>query len=293
MRYGWGGRGCIRLTRCTLYDAHIGGLALPCVGLRESFLAKVADLLLDKEYLPSELPGCFSSSKLAQTKFYVDGVYKAGKGYKEIRSGRHSNPRDSVRRRSLALVNPVGYAPLVEEISDGYKDIFDFCKGSTLSKSPVRSRGITLGRVSPDLGKVRFSEWQRPFLASAKYVLSLDINRFYQSIYTHSLPWALHSKAVAKLHPKDTSLLGNRLDVASRRLQSSQTIGLPIGPSTSFVLSEIISTAIENVVVGTLVSDDVRGYRYLETGFWSLAIEQPLNVHTLQLGERRRNLSYL
>lgn len=242
-------------------------------------------LLLDSEYFPKELPACFSTDELNSTKFISDILYSKEKSDIEIRSGSHSHPRDSQRRRPLSLPNPIGYAKLVEEISAGYKEIHSYCQGARLSKSKIPNTGIALRRISPNLGDVRFSEWQRPILSENKFILSLDLTRFYGSIYTHSIPWALHSKSVAKKHTQDKSLLGNRLDIASRRMQSNQTIGIPIGPSTSFIISEIISTAIEGEISPIIEDHGISGYRYLDD--WFLAANDRASLERVYAGVRK------
>jgi hypothetical protein len=63
-------------------------------------------------------------------------------------------------------------------------------------------------------------------------------------VYTHSIPWALHGKDAAR-KGKTYSLLGNRLDLWMRETQDKQTGGIPIGPDTSFIVGEVIGTAID------------------------------------------------
>jgi len=76
------------------------------------------------------------------------------------------------------------------------------------------------------------------------YLLHSDVSRYYHSIYTHAIPWALHSKAFAKAN-RSLKHLGNRLDTFVRNGQDGQTIGLPVGPDTSRVLAEILGVAID------------------------------------------------
>jgi hypothetical protein len=79
---------------------------------------------------------------------------------------------------------------------------------------------------------------------TAKALLVADISEFYHSIYTHSIPWALHTKPIAKAN-HTLNLLGNRLDRAIQNAQHGQTIGIPIGPDTSLVISEVILSSLE------------------------------------------------
>jgi len=99
------------------------------------------------------------------------------------------------------------------------------------------------------------------FRKNARYVLLADVTECYRSIYTHSIPWALHGKSVAKKNQKNT-LLGNRIDKLVRNMQDRQTNGIPIGPDTSLIIGEIILSAVDarlNEILGP-----VSGFRYYD-----------------------------
>jgi len=53
--------------------------------------------------------------------------------------------------------------------------------------------------------------WRARSRTASHYLLATDLSQFYPSISTHSIPWALHKKSVAKARPNDYSLLGNAL----------------------------------------------------------------------------------
>ena len=100
------------------------------------------------------------------------------------------------------------------------------------------------------------------------YVLRADIGDFYGSVYTHSIPWALHSKSTAKVI-RDSSLFGNRIDTCVRNCQDGQTKGIPIGPDTSLLIGEIILSAVDGSLPTEIRN---RGFRYMddyEFCFWS------------------------
>jgi len=88
-------------------------------------------------------------------------------------------------------------------------------------------------------------------MGRARFTLLTDINNFYGSLYTHSLEWALHTKAYAKANvaAKGPRLLGGKLDGAVRRGQDGQTKGVPVGPDTSLILAEIVLSAIDKELV--------------------------------------------
>lgn len=100
------------------------------------------------------------------------------------------------------------------------------------------------------------------------YELKADVSKYFPSIYTHSIPWALHTKKVAKSKEgrTDKTLLGNQLDEAVRKGQSGQTKGIPIGTDTSRIIAEIIGTALDVEFVNQLKLEniDYKGYRFID-----------------------------
>ena len=93
---------------------------------------------------------------------------------------------------------------------------------------------------------------------------------FFPTIYTHTIPWALHTKPVAKANKgkgkKSPQLLGNLLDIRCMSLQDGQTIGLPIGPDTSHILAELIRVAID-LELHSQLSSWPPGFRYVDDFF--------------------------
>ena len=97
--------------------------------------------------------------------------------------------------------------------------------------------------------------------ASSHYLLQTDIDNFYPSTYTHVIPWALHSKLVAKQHRRDYGYLGNIIDLIIRNSQDGQTLGIPIGPDSSLVIAEIILSAVDTVLLNAGLTN---GFRFLD-----------------------------
>ena len=95
-------------------------------------------------------------------------------------------------------------------------------------------------------GKERFENEEADIreMTGAHYVACTDISNCFPSIYTHSIPWALHGRSKSK---KDHSVLleGNLLDRVTQGTRDGQTNGLLIGPHSSNVVSEIILTRID------------------------------------------------
>jgi len=67
------------------------------------------------------------------------------------------------------------------------------------------------------------------------------------SIYTHSITWAAYGKEKVKGQLKlFEGSLADRLDVLVRACNRNQTVGIPIGPETSRILAEIVSSRIDD-----------------------------------------------
>jgi hypothetical protein len=77
------------------------------------------------------------------------------------------------------------------------------------------------------------------------FALKTDISRYYPTLYTHSISWALHGKEDAKKKRRPSDLWGNELDQAVRGTKDGQTLGIPIGPDTSLIIAEILATTID------------------------------------------------
>jgi hypothetical protein len=136
--------------------------------------------------------------------------------------------------------------------------------------------------------------------STARYTLHADISRFYHSIYTHSIPWALHSKTVAKAD-RSSGLLGNNLDRLVQKAQDGQTMGIPIGPDTSLLIAEIILGAVDSELADIRL---LNGFRYIddyEFGFVTLAdaenaiaaLQNVLNGYELALNPRKTKIQNL
>lgn len=121
--------------------------------------------------------------------------------------------------------------------------LFDTAVGS-VSRPQVDAAGPRHVRITShrDLPKIRLQT-----LSRFKFCLVTDVSRFFYSIYTHALPWALNGKAAAKTDNDKNSatVFGNRLDFIIRQAQAKQTIGIPVGPDSSKIAAEIIMSAVD------------------------------------------------
>jgi len=136
----------------------------------------------------------------------------------------------------------------------------------------------------------------------ARYLLKADIAQFYPSIYTHTIPWALHGKQQAKLEIKNPSLPGNVIDKELQACQNGQTKGVSIGPDTSLGIAELVLAPIDarlkrecSVVGGLRFIDDMEySFRKLADAEEALyRLEEFLHEYELQLNSTKTLISAL
>ena len=89
---------------------------------------------------------------------------------------------------------------------------------------------------------------------ASRFIVQADISTCFPSIYSHSIPWALVGKEIAKQTVHDDTWY-NRIDHACSDMRNGETHGLLIGPHASNLLSEIILTVIDKKLYD-------KGYRY-------------------------------
>ena len=220
--------------------------------------------LLDRGYLPRELPPPFRSRTLAAAIHANSGglpVTFTQNPPPEAWPATYKVARQGTLRRKLGIPNPINQVGLNREIIASWSTLTRLTAQSRLSKSrPIegRYRAITPEVSQADLYPIRLRVRR-----GAKFVLHADVSQFYGSIYTHAIAWAVHGKANAKPPAaRRTNTLGNRLDKWVRNGQGQQTIGVPIGPDTSFVIAEIIGCAIDREVLRR--KRNARGYRRMD-----------------------------
>ena len=148
----------------------------------------------------------------------------------------HSVPKRKHLRRILTVPHPLPYAILCEQIEANWTQIQKLCVSPISISTPVpsntRAVEALLQRNEEYLLRARRS-------VGSRFVLHTDLARYYPSIYTHSIPWAIHGKTAAR-NDSQNLLFGNRIDTCSREMQDKQTGGIPIGPDSSFITDPAI-----------------------------------------------------
>ena len=211
--------------------------------------------LLQVGFFPENIPPNFVSFDLARRR---DSVLKALLAKAPIRGkpwylGHVTSshpillPRYKDHKRRFSLLNPISYFFLSYVIAENWVAIRRQIKNSKFSLSvPVFDWTGDRAIARPNFAIRDQSE--ASIAARFNYIASSDISRYYHSIYTHTIPWAIHGKSTAKSNKNDKTLLGNLLDILVRNAQDGQTIGIPVGPDTSRVIGEIIGSGIDQEI---------------------------------------------
>lgn len=206
--------------------------------------------LLDRGYFPKELPPPFTTSKFAQAVAGVsDSVppdtFSSSPKFSIMCT--HNLVRTGGFRRNLGIPNPKHYYRLCKVIISQWNELENFASNSPFSLTkPIDGQHDRAISPEHDLSERTISRAQ--IRSSARFILQADISRFFPSIYTHSIPWALLGKIAAKQKHLSGTLSGtwqDSLDVMSRSINNNQTIGLPIGPDTSRLIAEILLSRID------------------------------------------------
>lgn len=92
---------------------------------------------------------------------------------------------------------------------------------------------------------------------------TLDVSKCFDSIYTHSLSWAIKDKSFTKANVQVSSTFAQDFDEVVRHGNHNETNGIPIGPETSRVFAEIVFQEIDRRTIQCLADlGEVFGVHY-------------------------------
>lgn len=173
--------------------------------------------------------------------------------------------------RPFQLVHPVLYVRLVNALTEKsawahvQSRFAQFC-------SDKRLRCLSIPRVPKTGTATRASVmnwWKHVEQESVRlsldyaYMATADVADCYGSIYTHSVAWALHSKATAKKNRKDKTLIGNQVDDLLQDIQNGQTNGIPQGNAVSDLIAEMVLGYADLELSAQLSKKDLKEFQIL------------------------------
>jgi hypothetical protein len=177
--------------------------------------------------------------------------------------------------RPFQLINPAIYVSLVHKITEPENwalitHRFNFFQSNDL----IECHSIPI--VSEEEGKTDkdsqiYTWWQLieqrsiTLALDFQYLLQTDISDCYGSIYTHSIPWALHTKEVAKRRENRTrnALIGVAIDNHLQDMSFGQTNGIPQGSKLMDFIAEIVLGYVDSILTEKIQELEISNYRIL------------------------------
>lgn len=210
-----------------------------------------------------------------EKKLKLKQIFKNRLKYSEC--AEYSIPKPGLARNIIKIPNPLHQGKLAETISNNYSDIEELFKKSNFSTTkPKYETEITQYKRSVKHDNFGLFK-ELCIINSFKYSIQLktDIAKFYPSIYTHSIPWVTFGgkekyKKNRAMHKTDSLkinvIYGDDIDDRFMWSQNQQTMGIPVGPDTSFIAAEIIACHIDVLFEKKLKKKkiDFVGYRYYD-----------------------------
>jgi hypothetical protein len=174
--------------------------------------------------------------------------------------------------RPFQLIHPALYVSLVHRITEKENWNLIVRRFRRFQKNPkIECLGIPFesSTSSSDKAATILHWWQSIEQKSVElamdyeYVLHTDISECYGSIYTHTVPWALHTKPVAKKSRTDYSLIGNVIDKHLRDMSFGQTNGIPQGSALMDLIAEMVLGYADLLLSRRIRNSGVKDYHIL------------------------------
>ena len=223
--------------------------------------ADVLSGLLDHGLFAEKVPPCFSTAGLTSIVAELMAELLDEKDDKKLREkidkcchdyARYEALRDINIPRHMGIPHPESYAVQALAISKHWQEIATHCNQPKPAISRIYVRHVGNGQIFEmsykGVERFQLEENEIQWMAGAKFLVEADIAACFPSIYTHTIPWALHEKDEVKKSSSLTKFPGNLLDKCTQNTRDRQTNGLLIGPHASNIISEIVLTRIDTAL---------------------------------------------
>ena len=205
----------------------------------------------------------------------------------------HDNKDGRLSWRPLTLIHPVLYVAMVHTMTDETNwDLitrrfrkFEELENVTCASVPAfhmtpqvgvpgyASDGDAADGTAKDVtpfGAAMSSAWfagvEQSSLEQAlefNVVVQADISDCYSSIYTHTIPWAIHGKVVAKKHRQSLDLVGNQIDKHIQHMTEGQTCGIPQGSELMNFVAEMVLGYADEILAHELNEAGIEHYKVI------------------------------
>jgi RNA-directed DNA polymerase len=177
--------------------------------------------------------------------------------------------------RKFQLIHPILYVFIVNEITKKSNWIQIISRFSQFQKNEnIRCLSYPRKSSSNESDKAeQVSYWfnnieQESIILAMdyKYLFQTDIQDCYNSIYTHSIPWAIHSKETIKENLQSKEKLkftGNQIDYYIQCMSYGQTNGIPQGSVLMDFIAEIVLGYGDLLLSDKIEKTKIKDYRIL------------------------------
>lgn len=223
--------------------------------LRAIDKTKIANWLLNEGYFPEQyvLPPAFKvrNFELEENPKNADIKNLARQEIISI-----SYPKTLLTSREFGIQHPYNYHDIVFYLMQDWDAIMNLIFHKDLKifsySFPIPVNARDKGNLSPLRSGRMIYEWiamaEKDLVAEAhqfNFIVRSDITNFYNSVYTHSIAWALHGQEDAFNDMRESTLTGNKIDRLVQYANKGRTNGLPVGSALSDLIAETILATVD------------------------------------------------
>ena len=254
--------------------------------------SEIYNWLVTKGYFPEAyvLPPCFEVTKHPEFGKIYFPVKTKSKNKTEFKPDisefqQVHFPKTNLTDRTFGIINPKIHSDIAFTIAEDWDTVIN-CIFHMENKVCSYSFPVPVNSKNPrEIGNLRSGRMIYEWIEMAendvasiafryKYLIKTDIKNFYPSVYTHSIPWALHGKDFIRNEENEYNfpnrinhnLTGNRLDKLFQNANDGCTNGIPIGPAVSDLIAEIVLSGVDRklsqLLIEAGISNDVSIVRF-------------------------------
>ena len=286
-----------------------------CSLLKAVDKSKIASWLLEEGYFPEQniLPPSFKVDNFVlKNEPYIQNL----KDPPRSNLGCVSYPKSFLTFRVYGIQHPHYYHDIVYWLIQDWAAIIDHIFNNDNSiytySMPIPINANCKGELSLLRSGRLIYEWiemaERDLVAEAhrfKVLIRTDITNFYNSVYTHSIAWALYGRDKA-FADKNYKLTGSKIDRLVQYANDGRTNGIPVGSAVSDLIAEILLAKIDQNVslklknknitfLGTRFKDDYRILANTEEEAKKIlsVLSEELHKFNLLISENKTQILYL
>ncbi|HXI11560.1 MAG TPA: RNA-directed DNA polymerase [Thermoanaerobaculia bacterium] len=234
--------------------------------------------LKPESYCRVEVPPYFDFAPILQPVVKLLAMKSLGsfkfkpRDFDDVNYTIYSNKDGRFAWRPFELIHPAIYVDLVQRLT-APQAWAEICARFTLFARDSKIRCLSIPQESLTKRKDQSAQvllwWRGIEQASIElgldfaHALHADIANCYASVYTHSIAWAIHEKAIAKTKKKDQSLIGNAIDGRIQDMHNGQTNGIPQGSVLMDLIAELVLGYADLELSNRLKKEKITDFRIL------------------------------